>query len=159
MIDSEIAAATDDSIDVDFSAPLADLPPPREPEPVVLDHDPEDFLRIVANPFLAFAMIAFCFALLIFVNNKKLFAGYNYYLSIVIGFVVLFSSAFYRYQCLDCGGSGRLTRWRTHHCPASADRRRLGKRRRIHGPNPERQVVIWLFLTAFIAIFVRSLIR
>jgi hypothetical protein len=162
-IDAEISApadaSVDRSIDVDFSAPLADLPPPRELDPVVLDHDPEDFLRIVANPFLAFALIAFWFALLI--GSMIFLSAHPFTIFVGAAFLFWFGGKIvqsFRYHCLDCGGSGPLNAWPVHNCPISAERRRSGKRRRFHGPEPGVQVLIWLVAATFGAIFAGALI-
>ena len=51
-----------------------------------------------------------------------------------------------QYHCLDCGGSGRLTRWRKHICYVSVARRDVGRRRRFRGPTPPHQILIWFWV-------------
>ena len=51
----------------------------------------------------------------------------------------------FRFHCLDCGTTGRLSRWRGHSCLISNLRRQTDRARLIRGPTPFIQNVLWLW--------------
>ena len=129
------------------------LPAPPDPDfqatvpaPLIeLDHSPESYLRLVANPFLGlFGLIVWLGALDWIVVKGG--AGPFGLLALVLTLASLgLLPALFQYHCLDCGATGRLSRWRKHICPRSAARRFAGRPRRLRGPTPPVQVVLWLW--------------
>ncbi len=130
-----------------------DLPEPWLARPFVLDHDPEDYLRIVANPFLAFFVVVIALGILWAVSALAPPSSTKNTI-IPLSFVLAFFLhwRFYQYHCLDCGGTGRLTKWKRHTCPVSEERRRLGRRRLLRGPTPAIQVIAWVYILCMVAI-------
>lgn len=133
-------------------------PPQRDPEfesPVApgarpLDFEPEAYLRLVANPFLA--LFGFLVWLRVLLGIVTMFAGRRELmgpLAPIIGVVMLaflwLLLGLFQFHCLDCGKTGRLSRWREHACPPSVERRLSGRRRRLRGPTPPVQILLWLW--------------
>jgi hypothetical protein len=117
-----------------------------------LDDEPEAYLRLVANPFLAFAYVVFWLLLLYESLFGSLAQGSTWPLiptlvAILIAGLGLIPLLL-QFQCLDCGRSGRLSRWRKHICQQSLARRNAGRRRRLRGPTPPIQVLIWMWVVA-----------
>ena len=116
-----------------------ELPGPRSPGRVILDHDPEDFLRIVANPFLGLAVAFGTTGGLLYFIAKATPDNSCPNLAVVFGVAVVMlfvSGRLVVYHCRDCGETGRLRYWRRHNCALASERRRLGARRRLRGPTP-----------------------
>jgi hypothetical protein len=134
-----------------------DLLDPWTARPFRLDHDPEDYLRIVANPFLAFFVLAAAIGVL-FVPASMTFANNLKGVLVPLLFItaLLLHTRFYQYHCLDCGTTGRLTRWKSHSCPLSDERRRLGRKRRLRGPTPAIQVIAWIYVVCMVAVIVQA---
>ena len=119
--------------------------------------DPAAYLRMVANPFLTLvALVGWLMGL-----YETIFGGFAGALSPML-VVILLAALFLlprtlQYHCLDCGGTGRLSRWEKHICPMSLRRRDAGVRRVFRGPNPHLQLVLWLWTLAAIAMFLNAL--
>lgn len=139
--------------------------PERDPEfrPLVnwssaADHSQalEEYQRIVANPFLGLLAIV-----LWLVGLRLAFSPWHATRSVPL-LICLVACAIwlpfmFHYHCRDCGSSGPLHRWRRHVCPAIAERSRTGRRRRLRGPTPPVQVVLWLYALLAFAILASSL--
>lgn len=137
------------AVDLDLSAPSND-PEFGSNRPGLLagslDDEPEAYLRLIANPFLACAYIVLW---LIFLYQASVGAFVGPLSPILV--VILIAGLglipmLLQYQCLDCGGSGRLTRWRKHICYVSIARRDVGRRRRVRGPTPPVQLLLWFWI-------------
>jgi hypothetical protein len=137
------------------STPTPPTPPPagRDPEfdPVLntsaleLDHSPESYQRLVANPFLGFfAIVAWMAVVLILFQG--IFGPFTPMAAILMLAALALLPPLFQYHCLDCGATGRLTEWRRHMCPSVAERRLEGRTRRIRGPAPPIQVLLWLWV-------------
>lgn len=106
---------------------------------------PESYLRVVANPFLALFAILIAWALPRIAGGSRLPEG----VLIAVWLGAFFSLPWLvQFHCLDCGKTGRLTRWRSHLCSYAAERRLAGKPRKFRGPKPTAQVFLWLLLFA-----------
>ncbi|GIW88585.1 MAG: hypothetical protein KatS3mg108_2909 [Isosphaeraceae bacterium] len=115
----------------------------------------ESYLRLVANPFLAIAVVLLTLWSLRLIGRLPWAGGSKFALGVavlMIGFVLGLRGL--RYHCLDCGGSGRLTRWRSHLCPAVAERRLSGQARRWRGPTPGLQLLLILWVLVAIVVFI-----
>jgi hypothetical protein len=125
-----------------------DLDPPRRvqaayrPPPL-----PQEFQRLVANPFLALFWLVIVFAILQQALELKSLP--------LLGVVLLgLVPAWYllHYHCLDCGATGRLFRWKEHACPSVVARQLAGRVRRFRGPNPYLQTILWGYVLGALAI-------
>lgn len=148
------------------------LPPPqRDPEfgaagagPGELLPDPVNphlYLRIVANPFLGLAGLVGWLILLRLVLLKlrripELFAPLLPAVVVVFLALLWITPALFHFHCLDCGRTGRLSRWRLHSCPRSSWRRASGRARRLRGPTPFVQIVLWLWALLTLALIAGS---
>ena len=136
-------------MDLDLSAPSND-PEFGSNRPGLLagslDDEPEAYLRLIANPFLAFAYMVFWLVLL----YETVLGGFAGPLSPILVAILISGLGLIpmllQYQCLDCGSGGRLTRWRKHACHLSVARRDAGRRRRLRGPTPPVQVLLWFWV-------------
>lgn len=143
------------------SAPPAGRDPEFDPilpdHALELDHAPEAYQRLVANPFLGIAAVLAWLAgmaALIFHNV----AGPFTLMAILLMFAALgLVPGLFQYQCLDCGKIGRLSEWRRHMCPSVAERRLEGRTRFWRGPTPPVQVIIWLWFLMLLFILAHSL--
>jgi hypothetical protein len=108
---------------------------------------------LVANPFLAlFWLIAVIGLVRLALEIRNLFlAGVA-----LCGLAAL--KYLLQYHCLDCGSSGRLFRWDSHACPSVVARRQSGQVRRLRGPNPVLQTIVWGYLLAGLAILAAALL-
>lgn len=136
------------AVDLDLSAPSTD-PEFGSNRPGLLagtlDDEPEAYLRLIANPFLACTYVVLWLVLL-YHTLVGVFVGPLSPILVVILIAGLgLVPMLIRYQCLDCGGGGRLARWRKHVCYVSIARRDVGRRRRFRGPTPPIQVLIWFW--------------
>jgi hypothetical protein len=102
---------------------------------------PQEFQRLIANPFLALCWVVILFAVLRqAVHAKSLpLAGV-----VLLGLVA--AGYLLHYHCLDCGATGRLFRWKTHACTSVVVRQQTGRVRRLRGPNPMLQTILWAYL-------------
>lgn len=141
------------SRDPDFgAAPTA--PGELLPSPL----NPHLFLRVVANPFLGFAALLAWVYLLIVVFRElrrmpELLGPLAPAVVVVFAAMLWLSPSLFQFHCLDCGCTGRLSRWREHSCLRSSWRRSSGRPRRMRGPPPLVQVVIWLWVLVLAAIW------
>jgi hypothetical protein len=145
---------------------LERLHPPADPEfrshrPGLLasdlDGEPEAYLRLVANPFLALLyLVAWLVAL-----YESVIEGFGWPLTPMLVVSLLAGLGLVpflmEYHCLDCGRTGRLTRWQKHLCPHSLARREAGRRRRLRGPSPPVQVALWLCVVMGLALVINAL--
>lgn len=118
---------------------------------------PENYLRVVANPFLGFAgLIGWLVALIWVIRhlhaNPHLIGPIAPFIAAVFLACLWLMPGLMHYHCLDCGGTGRQSRWRRHVCTTSALRRMQSRPRRLRGPSPPGQVVLWLWLILTVAI-------
>ncbi len=145
------------AVDLDLSAP-SDDPEFGSNRPGLLagslDDEPEAYLRLIANPFLACSYIVL-WLISLYETIVGVFVGPLSPILVVILIAGLgLVPMLLQYQCLDCGGSGRLTRWRKHVCYVSIARRDVGRRRRVRGPTPPIQLLIWFWVVfALIVVF------
>lgn len=100
---------------------------------------PQEFQRLVANPFLVPPGLMIWFVALrhaLVIRNLPLVV-----LALVslAGLIPLF-----HYHCLDCGATGILWRWKSHACEHVRTRRQFDLARRFRGPNPAFQTLLWL---------------
>jgi hypothetical protein len=108
----------------------------------------QGYQRLVANPFLALlATIAWFFLIVQIVKSKQLVLFWPALVSVVL---VVF---LFQFHCLDCGTTGRLTRWRDHACEPVRLRYEAGFSRRVRFPNPVVQTVFWFYVLLMVAIF------
>ena len=107
---------------------------------ILYDDDPRAYQRLVVNPFLALLALIGWVALMRFGYRERLLLAFllAQLLPVVAFFVV-------QYHCLDCGASGRLSRWKDHACESVVARRLAGRPRRFRGPNPRSQMLLWIY--------------
>jgi hypothetical protein len=130
-----------------------DLDPPRARRTRASARVPSihDYQRLVANPFLAvFGVIVWLAALRQTTEMRRL----DLFCFAVAGLALIVP--LFQCHCLDCGGTQRLTRWRTHRCERVEARRLAGRPRRFRGPTPPTQTVLWFY--ALLAVGALSLI-
>jgi hypothetical protein len=109
----------------------------------------ELYLRLVVNPFLACTVVVLAVLLVRMVGRTGLSDGMRLTLSMfIVAGAMLLVGATLQYHCLDCGGIGRLTRWRGHMCPTVAERRLVGRPRRLRGPTPGIQLLVAVWAIA-----------
>ncbi|GAC1448465.1 MAG: hypothetical protein NVSMB9_31660 [Isosphaeraceae bacterium] len=107
----------------------------------------QTYQRLIANPFLAMlALIAW------YVGCREVLSWHRLDLFLLALSCLFLIPLLLQYHCLDCGATGRLTRWRRHECARVRERRNAGKPRRFQGPSPVKQSVIWFFLVLGVAI-------
>lgn len=117
-----------------------------------VDHSPELYLRVVANPFLGLS------AFLVWLAAMKavILDGVAGLLAPIAVLVLLPCLALipgrFQYHCLDCGRTGKLSQWSRHVCPRVVERRLEGRVRRVRGPSPTVQVILWLWLLMALAV-------
>jgi hypothetical protein len=144
------------------------LTPRRDPEfdstavPGILTplDSPEYYLRLIANPFLAIlAFLAWLGALVWLCHldlDRELIGPMVPIIAVVFLFGLWKIGSLFQYHCLDCGKTGRMSRWREHVCVPSALRRQAGRVRRFRGPSLFVQVVLWLWGLLALGLVVRS---
>jgi branched-subunit amino acid ABC-type transport system permease component len=120
---------------------------------------PETYLRLVANPFLMFVGLVVWLLLGRWVlgllrRNPDLIGPLAPILVVLLLASLWLLPGLSQYHCLDCGGTGRLSRWRRHACPRSVGRRIQGESRRLRGPSPFYQVLLWLWALLAAGVFV-----
>jgi hypothetical protein len=129
-----------------------DLDPPRgghQRPPVPPALRPQEYQRLVANPFLAlFGLIVIIQVFRLGLELRNLgVAGLALFGLPVLNYLL-------QYHCLDCGSSGRLFQWESHACPSVLARRQNGRARRFRGPNPVLQTVVWGYVLTGVGILV-----
>jgi hypothetical protein len=134
-----------------------DLDPPR-PAAGAAGQTPlylEEFQRLVANPFLAVFWLIALFGLL-----REALAMKSLPLVGVAACGLLPLGYLLQYHCRDCGETGFLFRWRSHACPGVLARQQTGRARRIRGPNPTTQLILWIYILictgSLLAVVLRS---
>lgn len=130
-------------LDPDFSS---SLPPRRRLPPPII---PQEYQRLVANPFLAVLYLIASMAAIRFVVLVK-----NLFLFLAVVASLGLSFLLFQYHCLDCGRTGWLFRWRRHACERVVERQSTGRVRRFRGPTPILQTILWVYLLLGIAVFV-----
>jgi hypothetical protein len=117
-------------------------------------HAPEDYQRLVANPFLALlGLVLWCLALRQILGAKRLDLLIPVLLS--LGAVVFLL----QYHCLDCGATGLLFRWRRHACERVLARQLEGRPLRFRGPRPPTQLVLWIYALLTVAVLFLLVLR
>jgi hypothetical protein len=114
---------------------------------------PQEYQRLVANPFLALLGLIVWFAALrqaLAIRNLPL-TGLALFGLVGVGYLL-------QYHCLDCGATGLLFRWREHACERVRARQRTGQVRRLRGPNPVFQTVLWGYLLTGMAILAAAVL-
>jgi hypothetical protein len=128
--------------DPEFDPPRR--PGPRPSRPPFL---PQEYQRLVANPFLALVgLIAWVAAFRWALIRRSLAEVGIALLGLVAVFFLL------QYHCLDCGATGLLYRWKSHACECVRARQEADRVRRFRGPNPVLQTVFWGYLLAGAAV-------
>lgn len=134
---------------------------PTEHRLLARDETPEDYLRLVANPFLAVLGFLGWLGALIWIFHLELDRELIGPMIPIIAVVFLAGlwkiGSLAQYHCLDCGSTGRLFRWREHVCLPSSLRRQAGRRRRFRGPSLFVQMILWLWGLLAFGLFLRSL--
>ena len=125
--------------DPDFRPGVAERSLPSDP-------DPGAVRRILANPYLGLLGLGLWLALLRLAVLAMAEAPQYGYLLIPLAGAGLLIPRLFQYHCLDCGATGRLSRWRRHVCPSVARRLLEGRSLRFRGPSPMVQVLLWLYL-------------
>jgi hypothetical protein len=134
--------------------PELDPSPPRRLG--TLGDEPHRYQRLVANPFLGFLGIL-VLVVVLFQTFVPAPLGAPPLFAVVVALAMVAAChlpRLFHYHCLDCGATGRLTRWRSHICPASADRYASGRPRRLRGPNPTVQFLLWVYAALALGIMV-----
>jgi hypothetical protein len=110
---------------------------------------PEDFQRLLANPFLAgaFLMLWFGAAPWLLFGRPASWVVPTFASLIAIRYLLHF-------HCLDCGETGRLGKWREHRCEAVRLRVQAGQIRWSRGPTPGTQSVLWTVAYFAVAVYV-----
>ncbi len=121
-----------------------------------IDHRPELYLRVVANPFLGL----FAFFLWLAAMYAVIVDGVAGLLGPIAFFLLLPCLALipgrFQYHCLDCGRTGKLSEWTRHVCPRVVERRIEGRIRRLRGPSPTVQIILWLWFLMALALAVEA---
>src|SRR6266446_6722744 len=120
--------------DFDPTGPMRPLPPLLVPQ----EHQ-----RLVTNPFLA------VLALLIAIYSGQQSADLWKLLTIV---ALIAPVCLLQYHCRDCGHTAWLFFWKEHACEAVVARQRAGQVRRLRGPKPTTQLILWIYLLGSIAL-------
>ncbi len=107
---------------------------------VVYVDDTRSYQRLVVNPFLALLALIGWVALMRFGYRERILLAFL--LAQVLPVVALFVV---QYHCLDCGATGRLSRWKDHACESVLARQLAGRPRRFRGPNPRSQMLFWIY--------------
>ncbi|MGE3821996.1 MAG: hypothetical protein AB7I30_21490 [Isosphaeraceae bacterium] len=120
---------------------LDDLPrqSPSTVQRRIADVFPERYLRLVANPFLAFLGMVIWFGLTSWVLRGK---RIDLFFPVLGSFLLI--PLLLQFHCLDCGGTGHVSRWRDHDCLAVRLRRERNRPRWLRGPSPVTQTVFWM---------------
>lgn len=122
-----------------------DFDTPARLSPILVQPDFASCQRLVANPFLALLLmipwvVGFRDA---FLRRDPLIL-----LALLLGLVGI--ACLLQYHCRDCGKTGLLFSWRSHACGHALARQFSQKRRRLRGPNPTTQTVLWMYLLAIV---------
>ena len=102
---------------------------------------PQEYQRLLANPFLAVAALIYWIAAL-----RRVLMWHDLVGSFIVaaGFAVVV--ALLHYHCLDCGATGWVqSAWR-HCCPAVTARAQSGIVRRPPRLSVKNQMIAWIYL-------------
>jgi hypothetical protein len=110
---------------------------------------PQEYQRLVANPFLALLGLIIWFAVFweALESRNLPLTGLALLALCGVGYLL-------QYHCLDCGTTGLLFRWKSHACERVLVRQQTGRARRFRGPNPTFQTVLWVYLMIGVAILI-----
>ena len=98
----------------------------------------EAYQRLIANPFLGvMALGGSCLAINAAIEVQQLD------LEVLAASTLIVSRWLFQFHCLDCGSTGWLRRWRDHECHTVRGRLASNRPRRIRGPKPSTQTVLW----------------
>lgn len=111
------------------------------------------YLRVVANPFLAFAGAVLWVLLLGEAIVGRLAGPLTPTIVLVLVGLLWVAPLLVHFHCLDCGATGRLSRWGHHACAGPIQRRRAGRPRRARGPTPALQVLLWIWGILLVGMF------
>lgn len=119
--------------------------------------DPAVYRRVLVNPFLGFLASAVWLGLLrlTLILEDTDSPGRVPMLGLLI-VSAWFLPRLFRFQCLDCGRTGRMSRWKSHVCPTVALRIVQGRPLRFRGPGPLVQMMIWGGVLAFVLMMARA---
>jgi hypothetical protein len=127
-----------------------ELDAPRHRAPVRLDPDFRKYQRLVANPFLALTIFIFwCMGFRWAFFEKNL---------AILGLLLLGLPGIacaLQFHCLDCNATDVLFRWKRHACEGAVMRQVARQTRRLRGPNPMTQTILWgyaIVIAAFLAL-------
>ncbi|WP_406695749.1 hypothetical protein V5E97_32585 [Singulisphaera sp. Ch08] len=125
--------------------PDLDRPPARVS--ILLEPYFEEYQRLISNPFLALAAL-----IPWFVATRMAFLA-KHVPSILILLASLVGIAYLlQFHCLDCGATGCLFGWKHHACDRALARQFARRRRRLRGPNPATQTVLWGLIVMIVAL-------
>lgn len=114
----------------------------------------EEFQRLVANPFLAIFWLIVLFGIL----REALAIKSLPLVGLATGGLLALGHLL-QYHCRDCGSTGLLFRWKSHACPSVLARQQTGRARRIRGPNPYTQLILWIYVLIGTGILVAVVLR
>jgi hypothetical protein len=127
--------------------PELDAPRGRPPVLPIPAHAPEDYRRLVVNPFLALlGLVLWLLTLRQVLREKRLALLFPVILGLA-GIVFLL-----QYHCLDCGRTGLFFRWRRHACERVLARQVEGRPLGFRGPRPLTQLVLWIYALLAVAV-------
>jgi hypothetical protein len=126
----------------------------RSLPPVV---DPASYRRMIFNPFLGIFAVAGWLAALreVVLTTFPDRPGHGALCLLFLSYLATLLPRFFQFHCLDCGRTGRLSRWKRHVCPAIARRILEGRPLRFRGPGPLAQMLFWGYLLAGVLVIVR----
>lgn len=118
--------------------------------------DPAAYRRMLFNPFLGILGVAAWAAGVrwLWIAAVERHAMFIYVLVAWAGAGFLLPRLF-QFHCLDCGRSGRISRWRRHVCPAVARRILEGRPLRFRPPGPLAQMLMWGYFLAIVLVLAR----
>jgi hypothetical protein len=113
-----------------------------------IDENPELYLRLIINPFLACSAAVAWLAIVLDAVHQGWAGPLTPMMLIVLGGALMLLPRLTHMHCLDCGATARYGDWRLHLCPHAASRRIGDRPRSWRGPRPSTQ--FWLgLLTAW----------
>ncbi len=121
--------------------------PERGRTPFRVVHMPQEYQRLVTNPFLGVTGLVVWGAVARLVLISRNVQG-----AVALALCFPLLAFLLQYHCLDCGHTGWLFRWRRHACDAVLTRQATGQVRRRRGPTPTHQAVIWFYVLVIVAI-------
>lgn len=118
------------------------------PEPWDRNLYPDDDLRMVVNPFIAVFALAGTIVTARWMARQWSLADGPLLALILLALACSAASVAFglHCHCLDCGRTVGFWRWKSHSCERVRARRVLGRRRRLVGPKPFLQALIWIII-------------